>query len=114
MKYIRKLLIAIPCLTLSASTAGCGLDGIRGEVVRMTGNHYVLREPSGKELTFRVDIYTHTDPVNGIDPSGHFRLAELSIAQRIGLFVSVAAVSGAVSRGSDFRLLVGAANGLWF
>ncbi|MCC2640852.1 MAG: hypothetical protein K0S45_1265 [Nitrospira sp.] len=63
MRRTTTLLIAILCVVLVVVAAGCGLDGIRGELVRMTGNHYVLREPGGQELTLHIDSRTHKDAV---------------------------------------------------
>ncbi len=45
------------------SGAGCGLDGIRGELVRVDSNFYLLREPDGNELTLHVNSRTHKDAV---------------------------------------------------
>ena len=43
--------------------SACGLDGIRGELVRIEGNHYLLKAPEGHEFQLHVDSSTHKDAV---------------------------------------------------
>ena len=55
----------IPCLAilLGLGATSCGLDGIKGQVVGIHGNQFVLREPNGQELRLHVDSHSHRDPV---------------------------------------------------
>jgi len=53
-------LVAILC---SIALAGCGMEILRGELVRIEKEHYVLRQVGGKEVQLRVDHRTHKDQV---------------------------------------------------
>ncbi|MBA2486492.1 MAG: hypothetical protein H0V35_10415 [Nitrospira sp.] len=63
MRWTRKLVIAIHCVMCGFAATGCGLDGVRGELVRIDGYHYLLKAPDGHELRLRVDSRTHKDVV---------------------------------------------------
>ncbi len=63
MRWTKGLLIAAHCVMLSFIAMGCGLDGVKGQLIRIEGDHYVLREPSGNERTLYVDGRTHRDTV---------------------------------------------------
>ena len=51
-------LLAILC---STALVGCGLEIVRGELVRIEKDHYVLREAGGREMRLHVDQRTHKD-----------------------------------------------------
>lgn len=63
MRWTKGLLIVSQCVILGLMGAGCGLDGVKGTLVRIEGEHYVLREPAGNERTLHVDSHTHKDVV---------------------------------------------------
>lgn len=62
MRYL-KLFMVFYSLILCIMVSACGLDGIRGELVRIQGNQFVLREPGGTELRLHMDSHSHKDPV---------------------------------------------------
>jgi len=63
MRWTKGLLIASHCVILGLMGAGCGLDGVKGTLVQIEGEHYVLQEPNGNERTLHVDSRTHKDVV---------------------------------------------------
>lgn len=60
MRPSSRIVLAI---LLGAASAGCGLDGVSGQLVRIEGPYYVLRSSSGAELTLHVDERTRRDDV---------------------------------------------------
>lgn len=62
MGWFKALLIATQCV-IALVGAGCGLDGVQGQLVRINGEHYVLREPNGRERALHMDSRTHKDVV---------------------------------------------------
>ena len=63
MRWARRLVIASYCAAVGLMGAACGLDGVQGELIRMEGTHYVLKELGGGERTLHIDSRTHKDPV---------------------------------------------------
>lgn len=63
MRWTKGLLIASECMILGLMGAGCGLDRVKGTLVRIDGEHYVLKERNENERTFHVDSRTHKDVV---------------------------------------------------
>ena len=63
MRWTKGLLIASHIGMLGLIGVGCGLDGIRGQLIQIAGNYFVLREPSGNERTLYMDERTHKDYV---------------------------------------------------
>ena len=63
MRWTKGLLIASHIGMLGLIGVGCGLDGIRGQLIQIDGNYFVLREPSGNERTLYMDERTHKDYV---------------------------------------------------
>ncbi len=63
MRWTKGLLIASHIGMLGLIGVGCGLDGVRGQLIQIDGNYFVLREPSGNERKLYVDGHTHKDPV---------------------------------------------------
>lgn len=63
MRWTKGLLIASQFAILGLMGAGCGLDGVKGKLVRIDGEHYVLKETNGNERTLHVDNRTHKDAV---------------------------------------------------
>ena len=58
-------------------------------------------------LSLHKYLYTHADPVNGIDPSGYFSITEYMTAQNIGLVaksVAVGSLTGAIFGAIDASL----------
>lgn len=43
--------------------AGCGLDGISGQLLRIEQNLYIVKTPGGKEHVLHIDDRTRKDPV---------------------------------------------------
>ncbi|HXF92159.1 MAG TPA: hypothetical protein VNK46_05340 [Nitrospiraceae bacterium] len=48
---------------LSLAFAGCGLDGVRGTVVSVEENRYVIRDGRGREWHVHADERSHRDHV---------------------------------------------------
>jgi len=63
MRWTKGLVIASHVVTLSLLEVGCGLDGVRGQLIQIDGTYFVLREPNGYERTLYLDDHTHKDPV---------------------------------------------------
>jgi hypothetical protein len=63
MRGTKGLVIASHIGMLGLIGMGCGLDGVRGQLVHIDGNYFVLREPSGNERTLYLDGRTRKDPV---------------------------------------------------
>lgn len=63
MRWARGLVIASYCAAVGLMGAACGLDGVQGELLRIEGTRYVLKDPGGKELTLHIDSRTHKDVV---------------------------------------------------
>ena len=52
----------LTCLYLFICS-GCGLDGIRGQLMRIDGEYYVLQVVGGKEVILHVDHRTRKDEI---------------------------------------------------
>lgn len=48
-------------MTVGSLLIGCGLDGVRGTVLAIEENRYVIREISGKERRIYIDEHSHRD-----------------------------------------------------
>jgi hypothetical protein len=60
----RRLIQVMIGLIALSSVGGCGLDGMKGRLIRIEGQHYVLRVSGGEEKRILVDERTRKDPVN--------------------------------------------------
>jgi hypothetical protein len=58
-------------LMMLISLGGCGLDGVKGRVIRIEGQHYVVNSSGGEEKRIRVDERTRKDPVK---PGDHVQV----------------------------------------
>lgn len=47
--------------------SGCGLDGVTGTLIRVDGEWYSIRTPTGEELWIHVDSYSRKDTVEAGD-----------------------------------------------
>lgn len=56
---------------LSLCLAGCGLDGVRGTVLTMEDNRYVIRDLIGQERLIYIDEHSRWD---GADPGDEVRV----------------------------------------
>jgi hypothetical protein len=63
MRWTKGLLITSHVAMLSMIGMGCGLNGIKGQLIHIEGNYFVLREPSGHERKLYLDSRTHKDVV---------------------------------------------------
>jgi hypothetical protein len=63
MGWPQGLWMASYSVMLGLTMVGCGLDGVRGQLIRIEGDHYLLREPSGHVRKLHVDGHTHKDAV---------------------------------------------------
>ena len=54
-------------MVVSTVLVGCGLDGIRGTLIEVDGNHYVLRDSRGHEWHAWADESTQKDRVTSGD-----------------------------------------------
>lgn len=58
-------------MTVGSLLIGCGLDGVRGTVLAIEENRYVIREISGKERRIYIDEHSHRD---GAKPGDEVRV----------------------------------------
>jgi S1 domain len=58
-----RLLQAALGLMMLTAFGGCGLDGMKGRLIRIEDEHYVLRLSGGEEKRILVDERTRKDPV---------------------------------------------------
>ena len=56
---------------LSLCLAGCGLDGMRGTVLAIEDNRYVIRDLSGQERLLSIDEHSRRD---GVKPGDEVRV----------------------------------------
>lgn len=58
-------------ITASVLLAACGLEGVRGTIIAIEGNRYVIRESSGTERRIYIDEHSHRD---GAKPDDEVRV----------------------------------------
>ncbi|MDP3091239.1 MAG: hypothetical protein Q8N04_11200 [Nitrospira sp.] len=58
-------------MTVGSLLVGCGLDGVRGTILAVEGNRYVIRELSGNERRSSIDEQSHRD---GAKPGDEVRV----------------------------------------
>jgi hypothetical protein len=66
-----RLIQVVLGLIVLSSVGGCGLDGLKGRLIRIEGQQYVLRVSGEEEKRIVVDEGTRKDPVK---PGDHVQV----------------------------------------
>lgn len=68
---VKRMVTLAGIVTVGSLLVGCGLDGVRGTILAVEGNRYVIREISGKERRISIDEQSHRD---GAKPGDEVRV----------------------------------------